>query len=98
MKTRCINPYKQIQFYHQNTAKVCRTQTKPKLYTPKNNVPDIKPSLSDKSDTKHILEMFEQYYRSFCEMEIETFEAIYRCKLSPEQKEKLINQMLKYKR
>ena len=32
MKTRCINTYKQRQFYHLSRAKVCGTQTMPNPY------------------------------------------------------------------
>jgi hypothetical protein len=92
MDIKRVNLHRPQQFYHLNTAKVRRMQTKPMPYTQKNYELDVKPS--GIKEKEFDLKMFEQYNRDFCKMEIEAFEAIYRIKLSPEAKEKLIKQML----
>ena len=93
MNVRRINLHKITQNMQTNSRRVALSQTKPRQYTPKNN----EPCINNVNEPKYDLERFTQLYRRFCEMEIETIEIIYRVQFSPEQKEKLIQKMLKNK-
>jgi len=82
MKTRCINLYKQRQFFHLNTSKVHTKQTKPNDYVPKKDY--------NKEKACSICKDIQRLKQKAKEVQIEFYEYYIGRNLTTEEKKKLM--------